>query len=78
MGMVYWLYGRDMDATLRFINSKFAKTPNIQEANERALQAGWAFGETTELLGMSYQVESATLPPGSIATSWATRLLLGA
>ncbi len=64
MGMVYWLYGRDTDATLRFIRSKFTKTPDILEANERALRAGWAFGETTELFGTSYQVESAALPPG--------------
>jgi 2-oxoglutarate/2-oxoacid ferredoxin oxidoreductase subunit alpha len=64
MGLVYWLYGRDMEATLRFIRSKFSKAPEIQEANERALRAGWAFGETTELLGTSYQVDSAKLPPG--------------
>lgn len=64
MGLVYWLYGRDMEATLRFIRSKFSKSPEIQEANERALRAGWAFGETTDLLSMSYQVDSAKLPPG--------------
>jgi 2-oxoglutarate/2-oxoacid ferredoxin oxidoreductase subunit alpha len=64
MGLVYWLYGRDMEATLRFIRTKFSKSQEIQEANERALRAGWAFGETTELLGISYQVESAELPPG--------------
>jgi len=64
MGLVYWLYGREMDATLRFIKNKFGKLPKVQEANERALRAGWAFGETTELLGESYQVQAATLPPG--------------
>lgn len=64
MGLVYWLYGRSMDATLRFINKKFVKLPKVQQANEIALRAGWAFGETTELLGQSYQVESARLPPG--------------
>ena len=64
MGLVYWLYGRSMDATLRFITSKFARLPQVQEANTRALKAGWAFGETTELLGVSYRVESAELPPG--------------
>ncbi len=64
MGLVYWLYGRSMDATMRFIKAKFGKLPAVQEANERALKAGWAFGETTELLGASYQVEKAELPPG--------------
>lgn len=65
MGLIYWLYGRSMDATLRFIKAKFSKLPAVQEANERALRAGWAFGETTELLESSYQVDSATLPPGT-------------
>lgn len=64
MGLVYWLYGREMDATLRFIKAKFGKIPEVQEANERALRAGWAFGETTELLEVSYQVDSAKLPAG--------------
>ncbi|MEC8555770.1 MAG: 2-oxoacid:acceptor oxidoreductase subunit alpha [Planctomycetota bacterium] len=64
MGLVYWLYGRDMDATMRFIENKFGKLPAVRQANENALRAGWAFGETTELLGQSYRVESADLPPG--------------
>lgn len=64
MGLVYWLYGRDTDATLRFIRGKFSKTEQIANANEKALNAGWAFGETTETLGISYRVEKAHLPPG--------------
>ncbi len=64
MGLVYWLYGRDMEATLRFIRGKFSKTEQIAAANERALNAGWAFGETTETLGISYRVEPAHLTPG--------------
>jgi 2-oxoglutarate ferredoxin oxidoreductase subunit alpha len=66
MGLVYWLYGRSLDATLRFITEKFAKKlPNVAIANEKALRAGWAFGETTELLGVTYQVEAAELPAGT-------------
>lgn len=64
MGMVYWLYGRSMETTMRFIEAKFTKLPAVREANERALKAGWAFGETTELLDVSYRVEPAKLPPG--------------
>lgn len=64
MGMVFWLYGRSMEPTLRFIRDKFSKTPDIQKANEKALLAGWAFGETTETLGASYRVEPASLTPG--------------
>jgi 2-oxoglutarate ferredoxin oxidoreductase subunit alpha len=65
MGLVYWLYGRNMDSTLRFIHGKFgAGKPVVANANEKALRAGWAFGETIEALGQSYNVEPATLKPG--------------
>ena len=47
LGLVYWLYGRDLDATLRFIRGKFAEgAPVIAKANEAALRAGWSYGET--------------------------------
>jgi 2-oxoglutarate ferredoxin oxidoreductase subunit alpha len=66
MGLVYWLYGRNMDATLRFIHGKFGEgKTSIANANEKALRAGWAYGETIEALGHSYQVEAAELRPGT-------------
>ncbi len=66
MGLVYWLYGRNMDATLRFIHGKFgAGKSSIADANEKALRAGWAFGETIEALGHSYNVDPAKLTPGT-------------
>ena len=66
MGLVYWLYGRNMDATLRYINGKFGDgTSSIAKANEKALRAGWAFGETIEALGHSYNIEPAKLVPGT-------------
>ena len=67
MGLVYWLYGRNMDATLRFIHGKFGEGKSVvAQANEKALRAGWAFGETIEALGTSYQVDAATvLKPGT-------------
>jgi 2-oxoglutarate ferredoxin oxidoreductase subunit alpha len=65
MGLVYWLFGRSLDPTLRFINDKFGKKPEVSAANEAALRAGWAFGETTETFGESYQVEAADLEPGT-------------
>jgi len=66
MGLVYWLYGRNMDATLRFIHGKFSAGKSaIAAANEKALRAGWAFGETIEALGQSYNVEPAKLSPGT-------------
>jgi 2-oxoglutarate ferredoxin oxidoreductase subunit alpha len=65
MGLVYWLFGRSLDPTLRFIEEKFGRKPEIAAANVSALRAGWAFGETTEAFGESYQVEAAELPPGN-------------
>ncbi|MFM7926896.1 MAG: 2-oxoacid:acceptor oxidoreductase subunit alpha [Pirellula sp.] len=66
MGLVYWLYGRNMDATLRFIHGKFSAGKSaIAAANEKALRVGWAYGETIEALGQSYNVEPAKLSPGT-------------
>jgi 2-oxoglutarate ferredoxin oxidoreductase subunit alpha len=65
MGLVYWLFGRSLDPTLRFIEDKFSKKPDIMNANIAALRAGWAYGETTEVFGESYQVEAAKLVPGT-------------
>jgi len=77
MGLVYWLYGREIEPTLRFIHGKFGGKPEIAEANERALRAGWNYGETTELMPASYTVGAARLGPGtyrnlmgSQATAW--------
>ena len=65
MGLVYWLYGRDPAATLRFIRDKFGNKPDIAQANEKALWAGWYYGETTENFASSYRVEPAKLAPGT-------------
>lgn len=65
MGLVFWLYGRSLDPTLRFIEAKFGKKPEVAEANVRALKAGWNYGETTEALATSYHVNPAKLEPGT-------------
>ena len=64
MGLIYWLYGRELDVTLRFNQEKFGDKPDIAQANERALRAGWYYGETTEAFGISYRVGPAKLEPG--------------
>ena len=64
MGLVFWLYGRDIEPTLRFIDAKFGTKPEIAEANRRALNAGWNYGETTEAFASTYHVGPAKLPPG--------------
>ncbi len=64
MGLIYWLYGRDSSPTLRFIESKFGSKPDVAEANRKALNAGWNYGETTEAFVSHYEVAPAKLPPG--------------
>ena len=65
LGIMFWLYGRDMDGTIRWIDDKFGKRPVVAEANTRALKAGYAFGETTEIFHTHYRVAPAHLPPGT-------------
>jgi 2-oxoglutarate/2-oxoacid ferredoxin oxidoreductase subunit alpha len=65
LGIMFWLYGRDMDSTIHWINDKFGKRPVVAEANIRALKAGYAFGETTEIFHTHYRVAPAHLPPGT-------------
>ncbi len=65
-GLVYWLYGRDISATLRFIHGKFSTgKEDVAKANELSLRAGWAYGETTETIESTYTVPAAKLPKGT-------------
>jgi 2-oxoglutarate ferredoxin oxidoreductase subunit alpha len=64
LGVMFWLYERSMDPTLRWIDGKFSAKPVIAEANKRALKAGYAFGETTEIFHTHFRVAPANLPPG--------------
>jgi len=65
MGLVFWLYDRSLEPTLRFIEKKFgAKVPAVAQANTKALKAGYHYGETVEAINTQYQVAPAKLPPG--------------
>jgi 2-oxoglutarate ferredoxin oxidoreductase subunit alpha len=65
LGLMSWLFHRPTEGTLAFLEKKFAKAPNIRDANVKAFQAGYAFGETTETFAVSYEVKPATLAPGT-------------
>src|SRR5688572_8872215 len=65
LGVMFWLYERSMEPTLRWIANKFSARPVIAEANTRALKAGYAFGETTEIFHTHYRVRPAHLAPGT-------------
>jgi 2-oxoglutarate ferredoxin oxidoreductase subunit alpha len=64
LGLVSWLYGRDVVGTEQYLEAKFAGKPTIRDANVAALRAGWNFGETTETFAVSYVVKPAPVPAG--------------
>ncbi|AWS40167.1 2-oxoacid:acceptor oxidoreductase subunit alpha [Streptosporangium sp. 'caverna'] len=64
LGLLSWLYHRPTEATIKFLENKFAKKPDIAKANIAAFQAGWNYGETTESFSVSYEVKPAKLAPG--------------
>src|SRR5688500_4800064 len=65
LGVMFWLYERSMEPTLNWLEGKFSAKPVIAEANRRALKAGYAFGETTEMFHTTYRVAPAKLDPGT-------------
>jgi 2-oxoglutarate ferredoxin oxidoreductase subunit alpha len=64
LGLMSWLYTRPTETTIDEIQKKFVKRPEIADANIRAFQAGYAFGETTEAFAVQYEVAPARMAPG--------------
>ena len=65
LGFLYWMYNRDMESTLNFLKEKFGKKDDILNANIKALQAGYNYGDTTETFTTRYTVEKAKMKPGT-------------
>ena len=65
LGLLSWMYSRPHESTLRFLERKFAKRPELVAANKAAFQAGWNFGETTETFSVRYEVKPARMRPGT-------------
>ena len=65
LGLMYWMYNRPIDGSVKFIQEKFGKKDaEIAEANVRVLKAGYNYGDTTEVFTTRYDVKAAHLPPG--------------
>ena len=64
LGLLSWMYGRELEHSEAFIREKFARKPDIAEANVLALKAGWNYGETTEAFASTYEVAPAKLKSG--------------
>jgi 2-oxoglutarate ferredoxin oxidoreductase subunit alpha len=64
LGMISWLYQRPIESTVRWLEGRFKKTPELLDANLKALRAGYNYGETTEMFASSYEVPPARIVPG--------------
>ena len=65
LGLLFWMFDKPLDHTLKFIRDKFSKKPEIADANVLALQAGWNYGENTEIFTTQFKVAPAKLPAGT-------------
>ena len=77
LGLMYWIYNRPMEPTIKWINEKFGNKADIRDANLKVMQAGWSYGETTEIFNVRYEVAPAKLArgryrniTGNQATAW--------
>lgn len=65
LGLMAWLFHRPTEPTIEWVEKKFAKLPEVAEANKAAFQAGYTFGVATEATKNTFQVKPATLAPGT-------------
>ncbi len=77
LGLMFWIYSRPLEPTIKWIESKFKRRPDVVEANILALKAGHAYGETTEISHYHYEVPAAPVEKGTyrniggnMATAW--------
>ena len=65
LGLVCWLFNRDLNVTFSMLREKFAKKPAVAEANVKVVQAGYDYGANTHAsVAHTYRVESKTKKPG--------------
>ncbi len=65
LGLLSWMYGRPVETTIAFLEKRFAKAPDIRDANVTAFKAGWNFGETTEAFAVQYEIKPAPMSAGT-------------
>ena len=64
LGLVYWMYNRNMESSIAFVKAKFKKNEAVMNANLKIMQAGWSYGETTEMFANRYNVAPAKMDAG--------------
>ncbi|ACY12713.1 2-oxoacid:acceptor oxidoreductase subunit alpha [Haliangium ochraceum] len=64
LGLLYWMYSRDPELQIGNIQAKFAKKPQVADANIKVFKAGYHYGETAEVFQDVYEVPPAKFQPG--------------
>jgi len=64
LGMTFWIFDRGLSTSRTWLNEKFAKKPQLAEANIKALETGYYFGETTEVFRRRFNIRPAEIKPG--------------
>lgn len=64
LGLLFWMFEKSLESSIKSIEEKFAKKPAIAEANIRTLKAGWDYGDNTEVFNTRYKVNAAKLRAG--------------
>ncbi len=65
LGMVYWLYSRPLDNTIDWLQKKFARKPEVADANIAVMKAGFNYCDITQAFQVRYEVDPARLPAGT-------------
>lgn len=65
LGLMFWIYGRELESTVQWIHSKFSKEPAVAQANVLALKGGWAYGDAAEISHYRYEVPAAPQVKGT-------------
>lgn len=64
LGFLYWMYNRELDKTIEFINAKFKGKPDLIDANIAVLKAGHNYGDTAETFTTRFEVKAAKISAG--------------
>lgn len=66
LGLIYWMFDRPLEPSIEWVKKKFGRrNPAVAEANIKALQAGYFYGETAEIFQTRFRIKPAKLPPGT-------------
>jgi len=65
LGLLFWKFDKPLDNTIRFIQDKFSRKPEIADANIKVLRAGWNYGDSAEIFTMQFKIAPAKLPTGT-------------